>query len=790
MGCAASVHATDTQCKNPKHKDYDNTIRAVTEKSKEEADTEPQKQPEKREIEFGPVTLYQEVSKVLLVFPVEDGQSEAFLWACRKGGYMCNVANSGDQALDLLSKRNHQMVVIDMRLPNAKEGEQICRRIRSMSSMSNMVILAVCPAIPRWCEEPSVRPYIDMGFSRRYLENHDRGACLNEIIMLDMGEVQCSLKLSLAQTLFQLLDHSPESVEITDKSGLCSYVNPAFERLTGFRKSEILGSPTDNLLNEDKTATDIPDMIRKHKIDGKCWEGIVYNNKKSGDPVPIEMKILPVFECEPSHCPQYFITSRVEVNQGVCKTCLNKASDKQSRRMSNGRIRTGTGTESSNTSINSNSRRLSKQVDAPIIKILTALRNVQEQSPQIPNSVIENIMAMLRSSELYAPGISLTEDPEAMGFMDGLMEVRGTRSSITGETTMTHRESVVTTNNNVMSSLPHQLKENLATRKEWDYNIFELEKLSQKRPLFYLGFDILVEFGIINILKTEESTLRSWLSDIERNYRSTNSYHNSTHAADVLQASAFFCRNDCMQKCLDPMDFIALLIASICHDIDHPGRTNNFLCNVNDELAILYNDSAVLENHHAAHAFKISVKNKSVNIFQNLDPETFKCLRKSIISMILATDMTQHFDHYNKFVAVIKPTFTETGLPEENTLVFPLSQDHKSLVLRMAIKCADISNPSRKVALSQEWAHRIVVEYRSQIKEEQTRKLPRSLPPFDDIPKSQVMFIQLFASDLLTAFNEFLDFPILTDTLTNTFEYWESWNEQNPYTFIPGEPIL
>ena len=33
------------------------------------------------------------------------------------------------------------------------------------------------------------------------------------------------------------------------------YVNPAFERLTGFRKSEILGSPTDNLLNEDKTAT-------------------------------------------------------------------------------------------------------------------------------------------------------------------------------------------------------------------------------------------------------------------------------------------------------------------------------------------------------------------------------------------------------------------------------------------------------------------------------------------------------------------------------------------------------
>lgn len=56
---------------------------------------------------------------------------------------------------------------------------------------------------------------------------------------------------------------------------------------------------------------------------------------------------------------------------------------------------------------------------------------------------------------------------------------------------------MVTTNNNVMSSLPHQLKENLATRKEWDYNIFELEKLSQKR---YCSF-------VEDALKTLNKTL-------------------------------------------------------------------------------------------------------------------------------------------------------------------------------------------------------------------------------------------------------------------------------------------
>lgn len=47
-----------------------------------------------------------------------------------------------------------------------------------------------------------------------------------------------------------------------------------------------------------------------------------------------------------------------------------------------------------------------------------------------------------------------------------------------------------------------------------------------------------VRFGVAQILNTDEATLRNWLTLIEANYHSSNSYHNSTHAADVLQVSA------------------------------------------------------------------------------------------------------------------------------------------------------------------------------------------------------------------------------------------------------------
>lgn len=60
------------------------------------------------------------------------------------------------------------------------------------------------------------------------------------------------------------------------------------------------------------------------------------------------------------------------------------------------------------------------------------------------------------------------------------------------------------------------------------------------RPLIYLGLKTFARFGICEFLNCSESTLRSWLQIIEANYHSSNPYHNSTHSADVLHATAYF----------------------------------------------------------------------------------------------------------------------------------------------------------------------------------------------------------------------------------------------------------
>ena len=78
-------------------------------------------------------------------------------------------------------------------------------------------------------------------------------------------------------------------------------------------------------------------------------------------------------------------------------------------------------------------------------------------------------------------------------------------------------------------------------------------------------------------------------------------FHNFSHAVYVLHASVM-----CIQKCellqrlLGPVEMISLCIASLGHDIGHPGVQNGYLANVEDELAILYNDKHILENMQCA----------------------------------------------------------------------------------------------------------------------------------------------------------------------------------------------
>lgn len=109
------------------------------------------------------------------------------------------------------------------------------------------------------------------------------------------------------------------------------------------------------------------------------------------------------------------------------------------------------------------------------------------------------------------------------------------------------------------------------------------------------------------------------------------------------------------------LEILAALFASAIHDVDHPGVSNQFLINTSkfadravvvpkwsccwavcdgasltspdSELALMYNDSSVLENHHLAVGFKL-LQEDNCDIFQNLSKKQRQSLRKMVIDMV------------------------------------------------------------------------------------------------------------------------------------------------------------
>ena len=131
---------------------------------------------------------------------------------------------------------------------------------------------------------------------------------------------------------------------------------------------------------------------------------------------------------------------------------------------------------------------------------------------------------------------------------------------------------------------------------------------------------------------------------LQQSYRN-NPYHSQVHAADVTQNLAQMIEVQGVKETCELSNFeiFITLISGAAHDMDHPGTNNVFETKNISKLAILYNDQAVLENHHAASFFFMLDNIKlDCNIMSDFTPDQRLAARKMILENILCTDMTKH----------------------------------------------------------------------------------------------------------------------------------------------------
>ena len=88
----------------------------------------------------------------------------------------------------------------------------------------------------------------------------------------------------------------------------------------------------------------------------------------------------------------------------------------------------------------------------------------------------------------------------------------------------------------------------------------------------------------------EDSIIENYFSSLENEYL-PNPYHNSTHGVDVMNSFIYLVSYSQILNCISSVEILGCVIATLGHDVGHPGLNNRFLVNIHDPLAIRFNDN-------------------------------------------------------------------------------------------------------------------------------------------------------------------------------------------------------
>ncbi|EGT56754.1 CBN-PDE-2 protein [Caenorhabditis brenneri] len=181
-------------------------------------------------------------------------------------------------------------------------------------------------------------------------------------------------------------------------------------------------------------------------------------------------------------------------------------------------------------------------------------------------------------------------------------------------------------------------------------------------------------------------------------------YHNWSHAFAVTHFCWLTLRTDAIQRALNDMERLSLLIACLCHDIDHRGTTNSFQMQALQKtpLSVLYStEGSVLERHHFAQTIKL-LQQEECSILENLPAADFRTIVNTIREVILATDISAHLKKQERIKSMVVEGYN------------PMSFDHRYLLMCLVMTASDLSDQAKNFHNAKKIAENIYLEFFSQ----------------------------------------------------------------------------
>uniref|UniRef100_A0A8C4NTQ5 Phosphodiesterase n=1 Tax=Dicentrarchus labrax TaxID=13489 RepID=A0A8C4NTQ5_DICLA len=288
-----------------------------------------------------------------------------------------------------------------------------------------------------------------------------------------------------------------------------------------------------------------------------------------------------------------------------------------------------------------------------------------------------------------------------------------------------------------------------------------------------------VDLNLVQNFQMKYTSLCQWILSVKKNYRKNVAYHNWRHAFNTAQSMFALLKSGRLQNNLSDLEVLALMIATLSHDLDHRGVNNSYIQRSDHPLAQLYCHST-MEHHHFDHCLMI-LNSPGNQILSSLSLDEYKATLKMIERAILATDLALYMKRRGEFFELTK-----------NSQFVWEDEHHRDLLRSMLMTACDISAITKPWPVQKRIAELVATEFFEQGDKER-RELniePSDLmnrEKRDKIPSMQVSFIDAICTQLyetLAGMSEYCS-PLLEGCQKNR-QHWKRLAEECEKGLVNG----
>jgi PAS domain S-box-containing protein len=208
--------------------------------------------------------------------------------------YQVFTAIDSKQAFEEVSKRSHDLIILDLELPDVN-GEEILKQLKKNKETADIAVIIMTGRY----DADIVRRLLKQGANEFFLKPFIAEELLMKIdFWIDSKrktrQIECERQL--LQEYKDTVDRS-SIVSKTDKRGIITFVNDKFCEISGYSLAELIGKPH-NIVRHPDMPKEIFEELWQTILSGQVWEGIVKNRKKDGSPYWVQTTINPIVDID------------------------------------------------------------------------------------------------------------------------------------------------------------------------------------------------------------------------------------------------------------------------------------------------------------------------------------------------------------------------------------------------------------------------------------------------------------------------------------------------------------